>query len=58
MTRILESLKPGAIVRSPVLPEPVRIIEARTIGQSVKIIGKGLNSGQFYEPILNAEKGL
>lgn len=55
MASIREMLKPGVIVRGPVLPEPVRLIEVKTFGQSVKIIGKGLSTGQYYEPILNAE---
>jgi hypothetical protein len=52
---IIESLKPGVIVRGPVLPEAVRLIEVKIFGSAVKIIGKGLNTGRYYEPILNAE---
>jgi len=52
---IIESLKPGVIVRGTVLPEAVRLIEVKIFGGAVKIIGKGLSTGRYYEPILNAE---
>lgn len=46
-------LKPGVVVRGPVLPEPVKITEVTAYGKSVKIVGKGLNTGKFHQPILN-----
>jgi superfamily II DNA or RNA helicase len=51
-----DQLKPNVIVRGPILPEPVQIIVTIPMGASVKLVGKGLNSGQVHEPILNAEQ--
>ncbi len=50
----IEQLKPNVIVRGPIFPEPVQVIISIPMGESVKLVGKGLNSGQVHEPILNA----
>ncbi|MBM4185615.1 MAG: DUF3883 domain-containing protein [Gemmatimonadetes bacterium] len=47
------SLTPGAVVRGPLLPEPVEVITTIALGDSVKLIGKGLRTGRVHEPILN-----
>ena len=52
----IDQLKPGVIVRGPIFPEPVQVIVSIPMGQSVKLVGKGLNTGQVHEPILNAEQ--
>jgi len=40
-------------VRGPLLPEPVEVITTIALGDSVKLIGKGLRTGRVHEPILN-----
>src|SRR5689334_14786477 len=52
----LDQLKPNVIVRGPIFPEPVQVILLIPMGQSVKLIGKGLTTGQVHEPILNVEQ--
>jgi superfamily II DNA or RNA helicase len=52
----IDQLKPNVIVRGPILPEPVQIIVTIPMGTSVKLVGKGLNTGQVHEPILNSEQ--
>ncbi len=52
----IEHLKPSMIVRGPIFPEPVQVIVIIPMGQSVKLVGKGLTTGQVHEPILNAEQ--
>jgi hypothetical protein len=52
----LEQLKPNIIVRGAIFPEPVQVIVVVPMGDSVKLIGKGLYSGKVHEPILNAEQ--
>jgi hypothetical protein len=42
----VEQLKSGAIVRGPIFPEPVQVIVVIPMGQSVKLVGKGLTTGQ------------
>ena len=53
---LIYQLKPNVIVRGPILPEPVQVLVVTQIGSSVKLIGKGLTTGQVHEPILNAEQ--
>lgn len=48
-----ETPKPGSTVTGPLFPEPVQVIVCVPIGASVKLIGKGLDSGKVYEPILD-----
>ncbi len=52
----VEHLKPSIIVRGPIFPEPVQVIVALPMGTSVKLVGKGLNTNQVHELILNAEQ--
>src|SRR6202162_926984 len=52
----IDQLKPSVIVRGPFSPKPVQVIVSIPRGQSVKLVGKGLNTGQVHEPILNAEQ--
>jgi hypothetical protein len=52
----LDQLKPNVIVRGSIFPEPVQVIVVVPMGNSVKLVGKGLNSGKVHEPILNAEQ--
>src|SRR3989337_3493836 len=51
-----EEIKPNIIVRGPIFPEPVQIIVGIPMGDSIKLIGKGLSTGQVHEPILNPEQ--
>jgi len=52
----IDQLKPSVIVRGPIFPEPVQVIILIPMGQSVKLVGRGLTTGQVHEPILNAEQ--
>jgi hypothetical protein len=49
-------LKPNVVVRGPILPEPVQVIVTIPMGASIKLVGKGLNTSQVHEPILNPEQ--
>src|ERR1700681_2148193 len=51
-----EELKQNVTVYGPLFPEPVQIIIAIPMGNSVKLIGKGVRSNTVYEPILSAEQ--
>ena len=51
---LLTELKPNVIVRGPIFPEPVQVIVSIPMGASVKLVGKGLVTGQVHEPILDA----
>jgi len=56
MSMKIEELKPNVIVQGPIFPEPVQVILVTPIGDSVKLIGKGLNTGQVHEPVLSQEQ--
>ena len=49
-----KDLRPNAIVRSPLFPEPVQVILTLPVGNDLKLIGTGLTSGRTYQPILSA----
>jgi superfamily II DNA or RNA helicase len=49
----LNQLKSGAIVRGPVIPEPIQVVAVVPMGEVTQIMGKGLTTGQFHDPILS-----
>jgi superfamily II DNA or RNA helicase len=49
-------LTANRVVRGAIFPEPVQILVIVPVGDSLKLIGKGINSGKVYEPILNAQQ--
>ena len=51
-----EDLKPNKILRGPIFPEPVQIIICIPMGDAVKLVGKGINTGKVYEPILTPDQ--
>src|SRR5580698_8804529 len=51
-----EELKQNVTVYGPLFPEPIQIIIAIPMGNSVKLIGKGVRSSTVYEPILSADQ--
>jgi hypothetical protein len=51
-----EQLKPNVVLRGPIFPEPVQVIVALPLGEAVKVVAKGLKTGQVHEPVLNAEQ--
>src|SRR5258708_14710232 len=53
---LLAELKPNVIVRGPLFPEPVQVIVSIPMGTSIKLVGKGLVTGQVHEPILDADQ--
>ena len=53
---VATDLVPGSVVEGPLLPEPVEVLVVVPIGAAVKLIGKGLRTGQVHEPILSAEQ--
>ncbi len=51
-----ENLKPNIILQGPIFPEPVQVILLVPMGESIKIVGKGLKPGRVREPILSVEQ--
>src|SRR5438445_5487271 len=50
------SLRAGSIVRGPTLPEPVEVLALVALGDSVKIIGRGLQTGLTHDPVLTPDQ--
>src|SRR5262245_42701078 len=50
------SLRAGSIVRGPTLPEPVEVLALVPLGDSVKIIGRGLQTGLTHDPVLTPDQ--
>ena len=48
----LRQLSPGVVVRGPLLPEPVEVITTIPLGESTKLVAKGLRTGRVHDPIL------
>src|SRR5262245_15616156 len=51
-----EQLKPNIILRGPLFPEPVQVIVTLPLGEAVKVVAKGLKTGQVHEPVLTPEQ--
>jgi hypothetical protein len=47
---------PGSIVSGPNLPESVEVLAVTPMGQSMKIIGRGRQTGQTYDPVLTPQQ--
>lgn len=45
-------VKPGSIVSGPTLPEPIEVLATVSMGESLKVIGRGRNTGMTYDPVL------
>lgn len=50
------SLKANVVVRGSIFPEPIKILMVEPMGLATRICGKGLKSGQVYEPILSMQQ--
>jgi SNF2 family DNA or RNA helicase len=48
----LSDLQPNIIVKGAIFPEPVKIITTIPMGDSIKLVGEGMNSGKVHQPIL------
>src|SRR5882724_5445405 len=46
-------IRPGSILRGPMLPEPVEVLALVPLGESLKIIGRGLTTGLTHDPVLD-----
>ena len=45
-------LSPGVVIQGPLFPEPVEVITTVSMGEALKLVGKGLRTGQVHDPIL------
>ena len=52
----IQDLKEGAIVQGAILQEPVKIIKVIPLGTSVQIMGQGLQTNSFHQPIFSPDQ--
>lgn len=52
----IQDLKANITIRGPIFPEPVQVLVVTPIGDSVKVIGQGLNTNQVHQTVLNASQ--
>jgi len=45
-------LKPGVIIRGPMLPEPVEVLVVTPLGEAIKVTGAGQKTGQVHQRLL------
>ncbi len=51
-----KDLKPGAIVRGPMLPEPIEVLVVTALGNVVKLTGAGQRTGQVHQRVLHPDQ--
>ncbi len=51
-----EPIKENSIVQGLLFPEPVQVIVSIPMGESLKLVGKGLRTNQVYERVLSSEQ--
>jgi len=56
MSNIKDNIKPNSIIYGPLFNEQIKVITVIPVGNSIKLIGEGMESGQVYKPILNDEQ--
>ena len=49
-------LKPGTIIRGAIIPESILVVAVVPIGETIQIMGKGLDTGQFHDRTLSKEQ--
>jgi len=50
----MSDLVPGVVVEGPIVPEPIEIMGTMPMGGSVKLMGRGLKTGLYRDPVLTA----
>src|ERR1700689_640668 len=51
-----QDLKANLVISGPLFPEPVQVMMTYDMGNLVKVIGKGLRTDKFYDPILDTDQ--
>jgi superfamily II DNA or RNA helicase len=53
---VKDVIRPGVIVSGPFLPESLEVLAVVPMGESLKIIGKGLQTGLARDPVLTPDQ--
>ena len=49
-------LKPGVIIRGPLLPEPIEVLVVTLLGDVIKVVGAGQKTGQVHQRVLHPDQ--
>ena len=52
----VSDLKPGIMVRGPMLPEPIEVLVVTPLGDVVKLTGAGQRTGQVRQRVLHPDQ--
>lgn len=52
----IKDLKPGIVVRGPMLPEAIEVLVVTPLGDVVKLVGAGQKTGQVHQRVLHPEQ--
>ena len=50
------TIHPGSIVQGPTLPEPIEVLATVPMGDSLKVIGRGMQTGMTHDPVLRPDQ--
>lgn len=53
---IVARIKPGVVVSGPFIPEPIEVLAITPLGASLKVIGRGTQTGLTHDPVLSREQ--
>ncbi len=56
MGKLKDNLKPNSVIKGPLFQEDIKVVAVIPMGDVIKLIGKGLKTGMFYEPVLNDDQ--
>src|SRR3954463_1058163 len=51
-----EQIRQGIIIGGPFIPEAMEVLAVIPFGPSLKVIGRGIKTGQSYDPVLGPEQ--
>lgn len=51
-----EQIRQGVTIAGPFVPEAMEVLAVTPFGESLKVIGRGLKTGQSYDPVLSPEQ--
>jgi superfamily II DNA or RNA helicase len=52
MSSTADTIRVGSVVTGPTLPEPIEVLATVPMGESLKVIGRGRNTGLTFDPVL------
>jgi superfamily II DNA or RNA helicase len=50
---MIDEVRVGTVITGPLLPEPIEVLAVVLLGESVKLLGKGLKTGLVRDPVFS-----